>query len=148
MDGTTQLRGTELLLRFIRDGFTVTGSYVLVDADEPDPSSSSRRAVPLTPKHTAGLVGIWEKHGKGRIGVEPYHTGEQVLKDNPYRTRSRPYLHLGTVGEITLGGGSLFANAENLLDVGQTSCDPSPSYGWPQAGGGPLLLGHRWRVFS
>ncbi|UYH54884.1 TonB-dependent receptor [Qipengyuania sp. SS22] len=124
IDGTTRVRGTEVLLRFKQDGFTVTGSYVFVDASEPDPSGAGRRAAPLTPKHTAGLVGMWEEHGKGRIGIEAYYTGEQALDDNPYRTRSRPYLHLGILGEITLGKVSLFANAENLLDVRQTKYDP------------------------
>ena len=124
IDGTTRVRGTELLLRFKQDGFTVTGSYVFVDASEPDQSGIGRREVPLTPTHTAGLVGMWEEHGKGRIGIEAYYTGEQELDDNPYRTRSRPYLHLGILGEITLGKVSLFANAENLLDVRQTKYDP------------------------
>ena len=124
IDGTTRVRGTEILLRFKQDGFTVTGSYVFVDATEPEPSGSGRREVPLTPKHTAGLVGMWEEHGKGRIGIEAYYTGEQSLEDNPYRTRSRPYLHLGVLGEITIGKISLFANAENLLDVRQTKYDP------------------------
>ena len=124
IDGTTRVRGTEILLRFKQDGFTVTGSYVFVDATEPEPSGNGRREVPLTPKHTAGLVGMWEEHGKGRIGIEAYYTGEQALEDNPYRTRSRPYLHLGILGEITIGKISLFANAENLLDVRQTKYDP------------------------
>lgn len=124
IDGTTRVRGTEILLRFKQDGFTVTGSYVFVDATEPEPSGNGRREVPLTAKHTAGLVGMWEEHGKGRIGIEAYYTGEQALEDNPYRTRSRPYLHLGVLGEITIGKISLFANAENLLDVRQTKYDP------------------------
>lgn len=122
--GTTRVRGSEVLLRFRQDGFTVTGSYVFVDASEPDPSGMGRREVPLTPKHSAGLVGMWEEHGKGRIGIEAYYTGGQALEDNPYRTRSRPYLHLGLLGEIALGRVSLFVNAENLLDVRQTRHDP------------------------
>ncbi|MBB5707317.1 TonB-dependent receptor plug domain-containing protein [Sphingopyxis panaciterrulae] len=124
IDGTTRVRGSELLLRFKQDGFTVTGSYVFVDASEPDPSGLGRRQVPLSPKHTAGLVGMWEEHGKGRIGIEAYYTGGQALDDNPYRSRSRPYLHLGILGEIVLGNVSLFANAENLLNVRQTHHDP------------------------
>ena len=124
IDGTTRVRGSELLLRFKQGGFTVTGSYVFVDASEPDPSGLGRREVPLTPKHTAGLVGMWEEHGKGRIGIEAYYTGGQALDDNPYRTRSRPYLHLGILGEIVLGNVSLFVNAENLLNVRQTRHDP------------------------
>lgn len=124
MAGARRVRGSELLLRFKQDGFTVTGSYVFVDATEPDPSGGGRREVPLTPKHTAGLVGMWEEHGRGRVGIEAYYTGGQALDDNPYRTRSRPYLHLGILGEIVLGNVSLFANAENLLNVRQTRHDP------------------------
>jgi iron complex outermembrane receptor protein len=144
IDGTTHVRGTELLLRFKQDGFPVTGSYVFVDASEPDPSGIGRREVPLTPKHTAGLVGMWEEHGKGRIGIEAYYTGTQALDDNPYRTRSRPYLHLGILGEITIGKVSLFANAENLLDVRQTKYDPlllpqrAPSGQWTVDAWAPL----------
>jgi outer membrane receptor for ferrienterochelin and colicins len=124
VDGTTRVRGSELMLRWKQDGFTVTGSYVFVDASEPGPSGAGRRQVPLTPRHTAGLVAMWEKHGKGRIGIEAYYTGAQSLDDNPYRTRSRPYLHLGILGELVLGKVSLFANAENLLGVRQTKHDP------------------------
>lgn len=84
----------------------------------------ARRKVPVTPKHTAGLVGMWEEPGKGRIGIEAYYTGVQSLEHNPYRTRSRPHLNLRMLGEITIGRVSLFANAENLLDVRQTKYDP------------------------
>jgi len=144
VDGTTRLRGSEVLLRFRQDGFTVTGSYVFVDSSEPDPSGLGRRQQPLTPKHTAGLIGMWEEHGKGRIGIEAYYTGRQLLEDNPFRTRSRPYLHLGLLGEIVLGKASLFANAENLLNVRQTRTDPlllpqrAPSGRWTVDAWAPL----------
>lgn len=143
VDGTTRTRGSELLLRFRQDGFTLTGSYVFVDATEPDPAGGRRR-VPLTPRHTAGLVGMWEEHGKGRIGIEAYYTGRQELEDNPYRTRSRPYLHLGILGEIVVGKVSLFANAENLLNVRQSRTDPlllprrAPSGRWTVDAWAPL----------
>lgn len=122
--GETRIRGSELLLRYRRGAFTVTGSYVHVDASEPAEAGPGRQRVPLTPRHTAGMVAMWEEHGKGRIGVEAYHTGRQALDDNPYRTHSRPYLHLGILGEIVLGKVSLFANAENILGVRQTRYDP------------------------
>lgn len=122
--GTTRIRGSELLLRFKQNGFTVTGSYVFVEATEPDPTGAGRQRVPLTPRHTGGLVGMWEEHGKGRIGIEAYYTGRQELEDDPFRTRSRAYVHLGLLGEIVVGKISLFANAENLLDVRQSRYDP------------------------
>jgi iron complex outermembrane receptor protein len=124
VDGDTRIRGSELLLRYRWDAFTLTGSYVYVDATEPAEGGPGRRRVPLTPRHTAGAVAMWEKHGKGRVGLEAYYTGRQALEDNPYRTESRPYLHLGVLGEIVLGKVSLFANAENILGVRQTRYDP------------------------
>ncbi len=124
VDGETRIRGSELLLRYRWDAFSITGSYVYVDATEPGELGAGRKPVPLTPRHTAGAVAIWEQHGKGRIGIEAYYTGRQSLEDNPFRSKGRPYLHLGVLGEIVLGKVSLFANAENILGVRQTRYDP------------------------
>jgi iron complex outermembrane receptor protein len=122
--GDTKVRGSELLLRYRSAPFTVTGSYVYMDATEPDEPGSGRRQTPLVPRHSAGLVAVWERHGRGRIGVEAYYTGKQPLEDNPYRTVSRPYLHVGILGEIAIGRVRVFANAENILGVRQTRYDP------------------------
>ena len=119
-DGNTRTRGAELLLRYRLNAVTFTGSYVRTDAHEPNPDGAGRRLVPLTPRNTAGLTAVWEKHGRGRIGLEAYYTGRQGLEDNPYRSRSRPYVELGAMGELVLGKVSLFINAENLLNFRQT----------------------------
>lgn len=144
LDGSTRIRGSELLLRYKWNALTLTGSYVFVDANEPDETTTGRRRVPLTPRHTGGLVAMWEKHGRGRLGFEAYYTGWQALEDNPYRARSKPYVHLGLLGEIVLGKLSLFANAENLLNVRQTRTDPllrptrAPSGEWTVDAWAPL----------
>lgn len=122
--GEVRTQGAEVLLRYRWREITVTGSYVYVDSDEPDPTGPGRRVVPLTPKHTAGVVAMWEEHDRGRVGFEAYYTGKQDLDDNPFRTTSRPYLELGLLGEIVLGDVRLFLNLENLLDVRQTKDDP------------------------
>ncbi len=124
--GTTRTRGAEAMLRYRLDAFSVTGSYVFVDASEPDPQNGGRRAVPRTPRHTAGVVGVWEKSGKGRIGIEAYYTGRQVLDANPYRSVSKPYVEIGALVEVVLGKVRLFLNAENILNVRQTKFDPLP----------------------
>ena len=111
------------MLHIRQDGFTVTGSYVFVDPSEPEPSGLGHRQQPLSPRHTAGPVSIREELGKGRIRIEAACTGRQLLEDNPFRTRSRPCLHLGMLGEIVLGKVSLFANAETLLGVRQSRYD-------------------------
>lgn len=123
--GLTKIRGSELLLRYKHNGITITGSYVYLDATEPNDPGSSRVRVPLTPKHSAGLVAMWEDHEKGRIGLEAYYTGRQRLEDNPYRSRSRPFVQLGLLGELVVNRHlKVFANAENLLGVRQTEYDP------------------------
>ena len=122
--GTTRIRGSELLLRYRSGSFVVTGNYVYVDASEPDPDGPGRRTVPLTPKHSAGVVAMWEEHDRGRVGLELYYTGEQALDDNPYRTVSDDYFELGFLAEIAVGKVRLFVNAENILGTRQTRYDP------------------------
>ncbi|MEO5587786.1 MAG: TonB-dependent receptor [Novosphingobium sp.] len=126
--GQTRVRGAEMLLRYRADSIVVTGSYVFVDASEPDPVGLGRREKPLTPRHTAGVVAMWEQRDKGRIGVEVYYTGGQALDDNPYRAAGKPYFEIGLLGELAvgLGGGRqarLFVNAENILGIRQTRYD-------------------------
>ncbi len=123
VDGYTRTSGVELLVRQRWSAFSITGSYVHLDATEPDPAGGRRR-VERTPRDTAGVVAVWEAEGRGRLGFEAYYTGRQRLEDNPYRTRSRPYVELGVLGEIIFGRASLFVNAENILGVRQTKYDP------------------------
>lgn len=123
-DGDTRTQGAEVLLRYRWESFTVTGSYVFVDASEPDPSGLGPRAIPLTPRHTAGLVAMWEEHDVGRVGFEAYYTGRQQLEDNPYRRTSKPYFELGFMAERRVGPISVFVNLENLLNVRQSKYDP------------------------
>jgi iron complex outermembrane receptor protein len=56
--------------------------------------------------------------------VEVYYTGSQPLDDNPYRATSKPYVHLGILGERRFGPARVFLNAENLLGTRQTDYDP------------------------
>ena len=123
--GVSRTRGAETLLRYRVEGFTVTGSYVYVDATEPDPSGVGRRTTPLTPRHSASVVAVWEDEERGRLGLEAYYTGPQPLDDNPYRTESKSYVELGAVAEVIVAPGvRAFINLENILDVRQTDYDP------------------------
>ena len=121
--GITRTRGVEALLRWREGPYVVTASYLYLDAKEPIGDGSGRRLVPLSPRHSAGLVAMWEEHGRGRVGLELYYTGRQSLEDNPFRRRSKPYLHVGLLGEIVIGRYHLFLNLENLLNVRQTRED-------------------------
>jgi outer membrane receptor for ferrienterochelin and colicins len=122
-DGKTDISGAELLLRYRWQDIKFTGSYLFTDATKEGDSGVDRVPLALTPKHSAGLVVMWEEHGSHLLGFEAYYTGTQQLENNPYRERSKPYWHLGLLGQITIGQVSLFVNAENLLNVRQTKED-------------------------
>lgn len=122
--GDTRIRGAEALVRYRVGEIVATGSYVFVDAKEPDSLGAGYRLKPLTPRHSAGVVVMWERHDAHRVGIELYYTGEQSLEDNPFRDRSRPYFELGVLAEKTIGPVKLFVNAENILNVRQTRYDP------------------------
>jgi iron complex outermembrane receptor protein len=115
--------GTELLARYHRDGIHVTATHVYVRSTEPDPSGTGRREVPLTPRHTAGVVAALEQEDRGRFGVEFYYTGRQQLEDNPYRTSSKPHIIVGFLVERHIGPARVFVNAENVFDTRQTRHD-------------------------
>lgn len=124
VDGNTRTRGAEVLLRWRQGPYVLTGSYLFVDATEPDDENMGQREVPLTPKHSAGLVAMWEDHDRGRVGLEVYYTGTQPLEDNAFRSQGNAYFQVGLLGEIVLGRYRVFLNLENILNVRQTREDP------------------------
>ena len=117
--------GAELLARYHRGPFTLTGGYVFLHPTKMDPETGRRVDVQLMPRHSATFAIVWEDKKRGRLGFEGLYTGRQRLEDNPYRTESRPYLQFGLLGELHVSKKlSLFVNAENLTDVRQTKFDP------------------------
>ena len=121
--GPVRTRGTELLARYHAEGLHVTATHVYARATEPGPSGTGRREVPLTPRHTAGVVAAWEQEGRARVGIELYYTGRQELEENPYRSASEPHLVVGFLAERRFGRVRLFLNAENVFDTRQTRHD-------------------------
>jgi iron complex outermembrane receptor protein len=114
--------GVELLGTFKHEPYTVTGTYTYVQAREDD--GDSPHDVPLTPRHSAGLVGMWERPEVGRIGLEFYYTGTQRLEENPFREASVPYAVVGFLAERQFNRLRVFVNGENLTGVRQTRWDP------------------------
>ena len=114
--------GFELLALFRAEPFAVTASYTFVRSRELE--DGRRLAAPLTPRHGAGIVAMWEEEKKGRIGLELYYTGRQRLEENPYRRVSPPYVIFGLLAERRFGPVRAFLNAENLTGVRQTRWDP------------------------
>jgi hypothetical protein len=81
--------------------YSLTTTYTYVRSRERD--DSAWQEATLTPRHSAGVVGMWERENVGRVGVEFYYTGVQRLEENPYRSTSKPYVVLGLLGERQVG---------------------------------------------
>jgi iron complex outermembrane receptor protein len=114
--------GVETVATIRRAQLAVTGTYTYVHSREG--IGADRADIPLTPRHSAGLVGMWESLERGRVGVEAYFTGTQRLEDNPYRSQSEAYVLFGGLVERRFGRVRVFINAENLGGVRQTDFDP------------------------
>ena len=123
-DASGANNGIELLSTWRRAPFTATASYTYVHSVEQLSAAGAAADVPLTPRHGVSLVGMWEREGKGRVGLEWYYTGLQRLEANPYRDESRPYILFGALVERRVGRYRLFINAENLANVKQSDWDP------------------------
>ncbi len=121
--GPTRNGGAELLATWRKAPFSATASYSYVRSSELEPSG--RAEVALTPRQSLGVVGMWEKEGLARVGLECYYTGRQRLEYNPYRDVSAPYVLLGAMAERQIAPHvKLFLNLENLTNVRQTRWDP------------------------
>jgi len=114
--------GVETVATLRRAPFSITGTYTYVHSREG--VAAERSDIPLTPRHSVGLVGMWENEKRGRIGLEAYFTGRQRLEDNPFRSESEPYVLFGGLVERRFGRLRVFVNAENLAGVRQTRRDP------------------------
>ena len=112
--------GVELLGLLRRSPIAITASYTYVRSREAE--GDVTRDVELTPRHSIGLVGMWENED-GRVGVEWYYTGRQRLEDDPYRDVGEPYNIVGVLIERRIGPVRLFVNGENLTDARQTRWD-------------------------
>ena len=115
--------GAELLATLRHEPFALTGTYTYVRAREHD-ADRGRLDAALTPRHSAGLVGMWEREDVGRVGLEVYYTGVQRLEANPFSERSEPYVIVGLLAERQFGAWRLFLNGENLTSVRQTRWQP------------------------
>ena len=141
---STRTGGTELLVRYRREGFVALATHAWTRSTEFDANERVRRAVPLTPSHAASMNAIWEGDDWGRFGIEMYFIGRQPLDENPYRHVSRPHVLIGALAERRFGGLRVFINAENLLDVRQTQvrssrpARPRPDGRWTVDAWAPL----------
>lgn len=114
--------GAEVLGTLRHEPYSATATYTYVRPREFN--GHMYRDSPLTPRHSAGVVGMWEREDAGRVGVEFYYTGVQSLEEDPYRETSEPYIIVGLLAERQFGRLRLFINGENLSGVRQTRWSP------------------------
>jgi iron complex outermembrane receptor protein len=115
--------GVELLATLRHQPFSLTATYTYVRSRETTDTGQTVDTA-LTPRHSFGIVGMWEETDVARIGVECYYSGAQRLEVNPFQTRSEPYVIVGILAERRLGHFRLFINAENIGNVKQTNWNP------------------------
>lgn len=139
----TRTAGFEVLGRLIRGPLRITASYAHINSTEWDAegiTSRARRSAVMIPANSVGVVASFEEEERFRAGLELYYTGTQELDDNPYRTKSKPYLIVGFLAEkwveTPAGSARVFLNLENIGNVRQTRYDPLVL---PERG-----LGGRW----
>ncbi|MEM9720232.1 MAG: TonB-dependent receptor [Bacteroidota bacterium] len=114
-DGTIDSRGFESNIKLTYGDFKLFLQYAFIDARLNYDNINNQK--PLTPKHNAGAVLVFEQHGKWRIGLESYYTGSQFRSDY---TETRDFWIVGLMGLRQFKHFSLFLNLENFIDSRQS----------------------------
>lgn len=121
--GTTASLGGELSARLTYGDFKVSIGYTYVYATRED--GGNRSEIELNPRHTSGIVMIWENHEEElKVGLENYWTGKQRVDRNPFRTTTPAYWVTGLIAEKGFGNFRVFVNFENIFDTRQTRYEP------------------------
>ncbi|MEO6068033.1 MAG: TonB-dependent receptor [Gemmatimonadales bacterium] len=122
--GPTRIGGGEFLaIRRFRGGKLLV-NYGVTWATRTDAATGAREDVPLLPRHRAGVDLMLERPGVYRIGVEAMVYGVQMLDEDPYLARSKPYVYAMFLVMRQFGRLEVVANFENLLNVRQTDFAP------------------------
>ncbi|WP_128547976.1 TonB-dependent receptor [Larkinella soli] len=121
-DGHTDSRGFETNLKLTWHDFRLYTYYTFTDTKRH--YGEINRPIPLTARHRAGFVLMYEVEGKLRLGYELYHTGSQELESG---TRTRPYWLMGFMAERRWKHLSLYINFENFTDTRLSRFQPMVS---------------------
>ncbi|MCB9288896.1 MAG: TonB-dependent receptor [Lewinellaceae bacterium] len=151
-DGTIDSRGFESNIKLTYGDFKLFLQYAFIDARLNYDNINNQK--PLTPKHNAGAVLVFEQHGKWRIGLESYYTGPQFRSDY---TRTRDYWIVGLMGLRQFKNFSLFLNFENFIDSRQSRyqdivfppvSNPDFAEIWAPTDGFVINGGFIWNLFA
>jgi iron complex outermembrane receptor protein len=151
-DSSIDSRGFETNMKLTYGDFKLFLQYAFIDAKLNYATNNNQK--PLTPKHNAGAVLVFEQHGKWRIGFETYYTGQQFLSDY---TETRDYWIVGLMVLRELKHFSLFLNFENFRDTRQSRYQEivnppvnNPTFAeiWAPTDGFVVNGGFIWRLFA
>ncbi len=114
-DGPVESKGFESNLKITRGPFKLFLQYAFTDVKLKYNNINKQK--PLTPKHTAGAVFMYEEEDKWRIGYELYYTGPQFRSDY---SKTTDYWIMGFMILRKFEKISLFLNFENFTDTRQS----------------------------
>ncbi|MEM6799769.1 MAG: TonB-dependent receptor [Bacteroidota bacterium] len=114
-DGAIDSRGFESNIKLTYHDFKLFLQYAFTDVKLNYDNINNQK--PLTPKHSAAAILVFEQHGKWRIGLESYYTGSQFRSDY---SRTRDFWIVGLMGLRQFKHFSLFLNFENFIDTRQS----------------------------
>ena len=113
-DGPVNTQGVETNLKLTYKDFKLFANYALIDTRLKFDNLNQQK--PLTPKHNAGLVLIYEEHGKWRVGFEAYYKSRQLRND---LSETDDYWIAGFMAMRKWRGIGLYLNFENFTDTRQ-----------------------------
>lgn len=108
-------QGMETNIKFGFKDFKLFLNYTLIDTEQ-EGFAGEKFQKPLTPKHNAAFVLVYEQHGKWRIGYELYYTGEQLRND---LSKTSDYWIMGLMMMRKFKHFGLYLNFENFTDTRQ-----------------------------
>lgn len=113
--GNVVTKGAETNVKFTLGDFKLFLQYAYADVDLLYNNVNNQK--PLTPRHNAGAIFMFEQEEKWRIGYEIYYTGEQIRTDY---TKTQDYVIMGFMLMRQFERLSLFLNFENFTDTRQS----------------------------
>lgn len=151
-DGPVQSQGFESNIKLTYGDFKFFLQYAFIDVRLNYDNINHQK--PLTPKHSAGAVLVFEQEGQWRVGLESYYTGQQFRNDY---TQTPDYWMVGLMGLRQFKHVSVFLNFENFLDTRQSRYEdilippisnPQFSEIWAPTDGFVINGGFIWKLFT
>tara|TARA_R110002020_G_scaffold154714_6_gene335317 strand:- start:222041 stop:224218 length:2178 start_codon:yes stop_codon:yes gene_type:complete len=116
--GNISSKGAETNIKFAYKDFRWFLNYAFIDTHLDYLPGNPEK--PLTPKHNAGSVVMYESE-TWRLGFETYYTGSQMLSNG---TETTDYITMGFLAVRNFNWGSIYTNFENFTDRRQSRFSP------------------------